>query len=198
MSVNVSGVSIQDILNVYSPEDISKLNEKDLRAITNRLVSAANKRIRRAKKSGRSGYVYASLDYAGGSFSIKNKSFNQTRAEFTRVYNFLKNPTSTAAGYKQAITEAESRFKELTGIEPSDMTKSEIKKYFEHIARFREQYPNKNLKYDAKALAQMVVEGKSEKDIDEAMRNSMRENYEQMLEEDITINAPDEFDFYSL
>lgn len=182
--MNVKGVSIKEILSSVTPESVSKLSEKDLRTVTNRLVSAANKRIRRAEAAGRKGYVYASLEASGGKFSIAGKSFNQTRAEFTRLYNFLNAETSTAAGYKKAVTAAEARFKKQTGIDPSELTKSQIEEYYSQINKFREQYPDRQLKYDEKALAQMIKEGADSGDVEIAMRETMQTNYEQMMEQE--------------
>ena len=47
--MNVKGLKISDILNI-DLETFNKLNEKELRALTSRLVSAGNKRIRRLQQ----------------------------------------------------------------------------------------------------------------------------------------------------
>ena len=47
--MNVKGLKISDILDI-DLDSFNRLNEKELRALTSRLVSAGNKRIRRLQK----------------------------------------------------------------------------------------------------------------------------------------------------
>ena len=46
--MNVKGLKVKDIMNI-DLDTFNNLNESELRAITSRLVSASNKRIRRLK-----------------------------------------------------------------------------------------------------------------------------------------------------
>ena len=51
--MDVKGLCIQDIIDM-DWRDINRLNEKELRELSMRLNSAANKRLRRLEKSGQS------------------------------------------------------------------------------------------------------------------------------------------------
>ena len=93
MAINVSGLTIEDILEMDF-NDINKLNRKDLSAITSRLVSAGNKRIRRMEQSekGSTSPIFTNLQ--GKKFSVRGKNTNQLRQEFANVKNFLEGKTS--------------------------------------------------------------------------------------------------------
>ena len=96
----VSGLSIDDILNM-DIDEFNKLNLSDLRKITGRLVSAANKRLRRFVASGVSTPATREVQRSGGSFSTKNKPLNALRGEFARAKAFLSAKTSTRQGYEK-------------------------------------------------------------------------------------------------
>ena len=65
--MDVKGLSIQDIIDM-DWRDINRLNEKELRELSMRLNSAANKRLRRLEKSGQSEWssAYAHVKKSGG------------------------------------------------------------------------------------------------------------------------------------
>ena len=50
IKINISGVSTSNILN-WEFEDLNRLTNKNLKVVTSRLVSSANKRLRRIEKA---------------------------------------------------------------------------------------------------------------------------------------------------
>lgn len=78
----------------------SKEDMKDF----NRLVSMANKRVRRMEKKGYKSPAYKSAMKSGGKFHNKRGgSFNEKQKEYYRVKQFLGMKTSTIKGSKQVI-----------------------------------------------------------------------------------------------
>lgn len=72
--------TVKDIENL-TYQDIMKMSEKELRDITRVGVSAANKRIKRAKAAGKPVKV--------GNFSIRGKSQQQVRGELNQIRKYL-------------------------------------------------------------------------------------------------------------
>lgn len=78
----------------------SKNDMKDF----NRLVSMANKRLRRMKKKGYQSPAYKSAMKTGGKFHNKRgASFNEKQKEYYRVKQFLGMKTSTIKGSKKVL-----------------------------------------------------------------------------------------------
>ena len=70
----------------------------------NRLVSMANKRMRRMEKKGYQSPAYKSAVKSGGKFhNKKGASFNEKQKEYHRVKQFLGMKTSTVRGSKKVI-----------------------------------------------------------------------------------------------
>lgn len=101
-TVNVTGLSIQDILDM-NPEDILKMKDADLTAIGKRLVSASNKRIRRLLASPGGEYAPALKKAPNEGFSVdvvKNENHrNRVLKEVTRMREFLSKKTSSVRGF---------------------------------------------------------------------------------------------------
>lgn len=116
MAINVKGLTIEDILDMDF-NDINKLNRKDLSAITSRLVSASNKRIKRFEERGEKPLAMRGIDK---NFSVKGKNTNQLRHEFAKMRNFLQFDTSTSKGWNKFKQDVATR----TGYE-GDIEKSE-------------------------------------------------------------------------
>ena len=93
--------SVKQILNM-STKQISKMTDEELRKITIIANSAANKRIKRAEKSGlTSGVIEGAKEY--GKFSVKGvETRAQLEGQFFRVRNFLYAKTSTVYGIKSS------------------------------------------------------------------------------------------------
>lgn len=127
--MEIKGKSIQDIINIPM-DDVINMNEKELRALTNRLVSASNKRLRRLKKS-KNGTL--SPVYTKTRFSTKGLNRNKLLSEFKRNKNFLTAQTSTVKGWNQYRTEVEER---LGGRLP----KNKVKKFWRVYRKFQETH----------------------------------------------------------
>lgn len=95
--IDVSGLSTQDIVNLDA-NTINKLSRADLSKLTSRLVSSANKRLRRLEKTGNESLAYQSAMSSGGVFSTKGKNVNELRKEFARASKFIEQKTSTVKG----------------------------------------------------------------------------------------------------
>lgn len=107
--MNVKGLKITDILNI-DLDTFNNLNEKELRALTSRLVSAGNKRIRRLQKHEINSPAMQSLGKEKvfstklSKDTSKQQKVNKLRAEFSRARSFLTSETSTISGYKKFKT----------------------------------------------------------------------------------------------
>ena len=120
-----TGIKIQGDFEGFLNLDLdtlNKLNQKELKEVTSRLVSVANKRIKRAratalKNKSSLSPAMRSLPNEDFKFSIKNKSYNEVRHTYSQVRNFLNAKTSTYKGwneYKEEIQQKlESRFGKL-------------------------------------------------------------------------------------
>lgn len=112
-TINVNGLSIDDIMN-KDWNDLAKLNLADLKALTQRLVSASNKRLKRLESSNVGDYSSAlqGRKKSGGRFSTKGKNINELRSEFRKAKTFLKSKTSTITGTRKVIN---TMSKKITG-----------------------------------------------------------------------------------
>lgn len=135
-TIDVRGMSIKDITNIpYS--EIVKLGEADLKALTQRLNSAANKRIKRIVGAGLESYSPAVIGRRGGKkfqgalklFTSETKQprkkstrakgipsrRNQLLEKFADVKKFLTDrKTATFQGAKKNKAEVLSRFPDLS------------------------------------------------------------------------------------
>lgn len=119
-SINVSGMTITDIMNM-DLQTFNKLGEKDLRAITSRLVSAGNKRIRRLVGKDISSPAIRSLG-TRQKFSTKlpkgvssRQAVNLLRQEYSAVRSFLTKKTSTMKGYNEYVSSIKSELSSAIG-----------------------------------------------------------------------------------
>lgn len=96
--IEISGLGIEDILNM-DYEDISRMGEIDLKKVTNRLVSASNKRIRRLEARGLEKFSRPlQSKQEGFRFSTEGKDRNQTLQTFGEAKSFLNSATSSVRG----------------------------------------------------------------------------------------------------
>lgn len=97
-TIKVSGLGIEDILN-KDYEAIVKMGEADLKRITNRLVSASNKRIRRLEERGLESLSRPLQDKQPNfRFSTKGKDRNQVLQTFSEAKSFLNSASSSVRG----------------------------------------------------------------------------------------------------
>lgn len=110
-----SGKSISDIMDMSIDEFLS-LSASQLRQATQRLASAANKRLKRIEQSSTLSPAAIEALESGGKFSTKNKNLVELQVEFRRVSNFLQSPSSTVTGAKKLEEEARKSLKDIYGI----------------------------------------------------------------------------------
>lgn len=101
MAIDVKGLSVNQILDM----DVNKLDEKDLRKVATRLMSASNKRIKRLREmsGGKLSPAMQQMETRtpSGKFSVKGKNLNQLRHEISSMKGFLKGKTSSVTGWKR-------------------------------------------------------------------------------------------------
>lgn len=142
-SINVSGLSINDIMNM-DLNTFNKLGESDLRRITSRLVSAGNKRIRRLETKGIITPAYRGL---GSNTRLstklpkgvdKTQRVNALRQEFSRARSFLSAKTSTIGGYKQFTEQVKTDLADSLGVKKSSLKSINISKGYEIFHKLQE------------------------------------------------------------
>ena len=120
-NMNVKGLSIKDIMSI-DLDTFNKLSESDLRAITSRLVSASNKRIRRLQEQDIDSPALQTLGARTGFSTITPKGLegkqrvNYLRQEFAQARHFLSLKTSTLSGAKNMVKKMSSTISEKYGV----------------------------------------------------------------------------------
>lgn len=131
---------VEDLLKL----DISAFNamsEKELRKVVTFMVSAANKRLARMKKSGLTQYP-AYADRKGERFTVKGKNLNQLRSTYVDLKTFFGKETSSLKGISKVRKKIQKGLKEK-GIK---IDISEIDDLFKGLNKMRELHPNLNRK----------------------------------------------------
>lgn len=98
----VAGKSTAELLNLSSG-DVSKLTRPQLAQVVSRVASAANKRLKGVKETGRATPAYTKVMESGGKFSTRGKSLNQLRSEFLRAKQYMESQSSTIARYDKLL-----------------------------------------------------------------------------------------------
>lgn len=93
----VRGLSVNAIMNM-DYDTFNSLNLRDLKTVTSRMISTANKRIARMEAKGENSPALRAVN-RGGKLSVENKNLNEVRAEFIRAKGFLMNKTSGLLGW---------------------------------------------------------------------------------------------------
>lgn len=112
---------------------------KQLKSEANKLVSMANKRLRRLEMNGLTNTpaYQAYIKNGGQYFSVKGKDYNQLQSELARLRNFIDSQTSTVTGVNNYLKEMAKN----TGIKYKNL--SELRKkadsFFELSSKI-EQY----------------------------------------------------------
>ena len=174
----VSGLSVNDILNM-DIDTFNKLNEKDLRKVVGRLVSAGNKRLRNFEKTGESSPATRYVKKSGGYFSTKGKDLNSLRSEYARAKNFMLSKTSTKTGYKKVKKEtAKNLLKKGLKISPEQL--DDILKAYEKLKELDPSVSEKSLKYTVLQQISEEMENtiKSPEEIATTLMNRVSELYE--------------------
>ena len=126
--MNVKGLKIKDIMNI-DLDAFNNLNESQLRAITSRLVSASNKRIRRLKERDINSPAIRGLGELN-QFSTKldknvtpQNRVNQLRHTFAKIRNFMSSETSTISGYNKFVKRVKTKLAQDLGMTYADVDK---------------------------------------------------------------------------
>ena len=184
--MNVKGLSIKDILNM-DWSDLNAFTNKELKQITSRLVSAANKRVRRLEGSslGTSSMAYQSVERRGRMFSVKGKNVNQVRNEFKLASNFLKMKTSTVSGWKQYQKDVAKKMKSASGIDINKWSDDNKSKMWKVYRKFEEQHGGEFKKGDSDRIIQYLMEtlDKTETMSEDELLNSINDEWESMYED---------------
>ena len=174
----VSGLSVKQILNMDVSE-FNKLGKKDLQKITGRLVSAGNKRIRRAREAGVTSPAFAYIENKG-LFSTKGKNLNQLRAEFVRAKNFLESETGTIKGAQKFKAESIEALKR-EGVNISSETFDDVIKIYETLKRNDPKISERRFKYAVlQEIESLVSSGKD----DESVKNKIKKDLDKIYEKE--------------
>lgn len=179
----VSGLSIEDILNM-DVVDFNKLQEKDLKLVVGRLVSAANKRLRRMKNKGLTSPAMVSLARSDGGllFSVKGKNTNQLRKEYARARNFLSKETSTIKGYSKVLKKTVKTLRDR-GIELSPDELENVFKVWNKLVEIDPTIKLYDYKYDLWEDIAKMFGSKPIEDIIIDIQQRYTELYEQQQEQ---------------
>lgn len=179
----VSGLSVKKILSMDVSE-FNKLNKRDLQKITGRLVSAGNKRLRRAEEAGVTSPAFAFIRDHGGFFSTKDKNINQLRSEFVRAKNFLESETGTIKGAVKFRKDSIAALKK-EGVTMSEETFDIVMRSYEKLKELDENVKERSLKYAVlqeiqemtdTELDENVIATTLQKRVDEIYKKMQREN----------------------
>ena len=142
--MNVKGLKISDILDI-DLNTFNKLKESDLRAITSRLVSAGNKRIRRLEKHDVNSPALQGLGKEK-SFSTKlskdtskQQRVNKLREEFARARSFLTSETSTIKGYNAFVKKTKERIANELNFNSAQMDKLNVGRLFDLLHKAQQK-----------------------------------------------------------
>lgn len=115
-SFDVSGLKVADILNM-NWNTIKQLDRSNMARVVGRLVSAANKRLRRLQKAKLTNTpAYSYVMDSGGFFSVKGKSEKEIQKELTRLRGFLSPDvtTNTVRGARKVENRVKAKFEFYT------------------------------------------------------------------------------------
>ena len=150
--MEIKGLSIKDIQDM-SWRELNKLSLEELKQVSSRLNSAANKRLRRMEQLGEDKYspAYSSIMKSGGDFSVKGKlTKTDIKNEIQRASGFLSAKTGKVSGvrkHRKKLKELEERAseKEKEAGEPEvdldleSMSEAQKKKLYRALDRLREK-----------------------------------------------------------
>ena len=186
--MNIKGLKIEDIMDL-SWERLNTLTTDEFKQLTNRLVSASNKRIRRLSKAtrGTSAFAYQFIEERGRQFSTRGKNRNQLMNEFKTAKRFLSMKTSTIKGWNKYRKDTEKRIGYNTENESSEWTDATWKKFWKVYRRFEETHSGIYRKGDSDRIQQMLVEIMDSNDkrrSADTFQQLIEQEYEDMYEND--------------
>lgn len=191
----VSGLSVQDILGMDVAQ-FNKLNAKELRQITSRLSSAANKRIVNFQKSGEDSPALSDVMQSGGKFSVRGKNLGELRKEFTRAKGFLEQKTSTVTEWKKVRSRTIKTLEKQHGIKVSKDQFSKFFKVYERLRKEDKSIADRQMRYLVMNTLSDVMKDNPDADIDTLTIEMMKradEIYETNMETVGDVNGVSSF-----
>lgn len=190
---SIKGLSTSDILNM----DVYKLNKQSLKMVVNRLISSANKRLRRLEKNApsspalRQHYDYDKKELKP--FTLKGANTrNDVESVMKRVKSFLQSDTSTIKGFKEYAREFKAEFGEF---ESKEQANNFWKTYNKWVDTHPELY---NLHGDTNGLVEMfydeyVVKGRTSRGTSSKITRTLNKmhqviNLKESAEEEFKMN----------
>lgn len=182
--IDVDGLTVDEILEM----DVNSLGTADLRKVATRLMSAANKRLKRlgATEAGRTSPAYQAAMKRDGKFSVKGKNLQQLKQEFANMRNFMNQSTSSLSGWRKVKRKKKEILEKRLG---KPISKSTEKKFWDVYNRVAETDSGKvatALKLSSQlqaAVQEQIEEGKSEEDILGGINQTMEDIYESRQED---------------
>ena len=168
----------QDLVNI-SIDEFNKMKKSELKAVTQILASAGNKRIKRMQEAGK---VSASAEYVlkRGKFSTADKTFQQLKNEFMRAKHFMESKTGSLA----AMTKLERR--SISALEKAGVTGVNTSNYgefwraYEELKRADPSVANAGMKYLVlQDISDKQREGMDMNEIVTAVKADLGDIYEQ-------------------
>lgn len=184
-------MGIKDILSMGLNE-FNKLKESQLRSLTNKLVSAANKRVRRFEAAGEKSPALSKVEQEG-IFSTRNKSFNELRLEFARTRRFLQSETGNLRGARRVQNQVINNLNR-SGV---SITRDQYNAFFDAYEKLKQQNPEvaeRRFKYMAmKEISDRINDDTDPAAIAEALANDFNSIYEATEEQEQDEYAISEF-----
>lgn len=120
-----------------------KNQERALRQEASRLVSMANKRLKRIEKQDLTQTpAYKNwVENGGQKFGIRGKSNEEVKQEISRMENFLKKQTSTVTGAKKYLSNVASELN-INDIKDYAKLQSKLNNFFEVTSKVKEYLYN--------------------------------------------------------
>lgn len=142
-----AGKSISDIMEM-SIDEFLNLSGTEIRQATQRLASAANKRLKRLSSSNVVSPAQMEAEESGGKFSTAHKNLLQLQVEFRRVSNFLQSKSSTVTGAKQLEAEARKALNDIYGVGIDASEFNAVVRNFRTLLNSSPEIQAKALKYN--------------------------------------------------
>lgn len=158
----VKGKSTDSLLNM-SLREFAGLTKTQLRQVVSRLADTANKRFARVVGSKYESLAARQVIESGGKFTTRGKGLEELQAEYMRVRDFLKSPTSTIKGARAAENEAIATMRDVYG---DDLTGVDIRSLIDNYYKLQdydEEYQAQKLRYGYLYDKPVEVYGEQEK-----------------------------------
>lgn len=135
----------QDLVDI-SVDEFNRMNKSELKAATQILASAGNKRIKRMQEAGK---VSSSAEYVlkKGKFSTAGKTFQQLKNEFMRAKQFMESKTGSLAAMTKLEKKSISALSEAGVSGVTSENYGEFWRAYEELKRAAPQVANAGMKY---------------------------------------------------